>query len=90
MAKRTQYQPDTRRPPGDFDRTIGDRALAAVVGSLRQMGLPTKGRVAFGRDERGYRIDVKADGVDLKAARLWLADFGRSYGPVRIFLAECR
>lgn len=88
MDKWAPSNTDIYRDLADYDRTIGDRAVLAVRKSLREVGLPMLSRVELARDDYGLRIDVKVDATDLEAARSWLAGFGRSYGSVRIFLAE--
>lgn len=82
------YGTGTSRGLADYDRTLSARAVAAVRESLHAASLPYMGRVRFGRDERGPRIDVSLHADLLPAAHAWQSAFGRSYGAVRIFVRE--
>ncbi len=66
-----------------------ERAMGAVIAALGFHG-PLRRAATLSNDGYGLRIDVVAAPKDLELARERLAPLGRSYGAVRIFLAETK
>lgn len=72
---------DTRAP-------LEDRARKAIRASLLLSGLDPESVLRFRCDGGGLRVDVVVKAASMAEARAWRDTFGRSYGPIRIYLLE--
>lgn len=70
--------------PGSEAYNAACRAFSAARDSLAREGL--RATLLAGLDEAGLKVEVSPASGEASATRAWFHGFGRSFGPVRIFL----